>query len=275
MELSLNGKIKLNNGTEIPYLGLGVYLTQAGDETINAVKWALQAGYRHIDTAKIYGNEKEVGIAIKESGIPREDIFVTTKLWNNDHGFEPTLKAFDKSLRDLNLEYIDLYLIHWPGTAKRGESWKALEKIYKEGKCKAIGVSNYTVRHLTELLDMCEVVPAINQVEFSPFLYQKELLDFCVEKGIQLEAYSPLARAKKLEDERLVELAKKYSKTPAQILIRWSLQHNLVVIPKSSKKERIKENASVFDYNISDEDIVKLDSMNENFRVAWDPSALE
>lgn len=174
MELSISGKRKLNNGTEIPYFGLGVYLTQAGDETINAVKWALEAGYRHIDTAKVYGNEKEVGIALKEIGISRSEVFITTKLWNTDHGLESALKAFDNSLRTLGTDYIDLYLIHWPGTQKRGESWKALEQIYKEGRCKAIGVSNYTIRHLKELLDMCEVVPAINQVEFSPFLYQKE-----------------------------------------------------------------------------------------------------
>jgi diketogulonate reductase-like aldo/keto reductase len=275
MELSISGKKKLNNGTEIPYFGLGVYLTQAGDETINAVKWALEAGYRHIDTAKVYGNEKEVGIALKESGIPRSEVFITTKLWNTDHGLESALKAFDNSLQTLGTDYIDLYLIHWPGTQKRGESWKALEKIYKEGRCKAIGVSNYTIRHLKELLDMCEVVPAINQVEFSPFLYQKELLDFCNKNNIQIEAYSPLARAKKLKDARLIEIAKKYSKTPAQLLIRWSLQHNLVVIPKSARKERIIENSGVFDFNISEQDMERLDSMNENFRVAWDPSTLE
>lgn len=275
MELSINGKIKLNNGIEIPYLGLGVYLTKAGDETINAVKWALQAGYRHIDTAKVYGNEKEVGIALKESGIPRSEVFITTKLWNTDHGLESALKAFDNSLEALGLEYIDLYLIHWPGTQKRGESWKALEKIYKEGRCRAIGVSNYTIRHLNELMSFCEIVPAVNQVEFSPFLYQKELLNYCYKNNLQLEAYSPLARARKLEDARLIEIAKMYSKTPAQILIRWSLQHNLVVIPKSARKERIIENADVFDFNISAQDMEKLDSMNENFRVAWDPSTLE
>lgn len=254
----------------MPYLGLGVYKT-LGEETKRAIHWALERGYRLIDTAAMYGNEKEVGEAIRESFLPREEIFITTKLWNDDHGYEKALKAFEESLERLKCEYIDLYLIHFPVEGIRNETWKALEKIYQEGLCRAIGVSNYTIKHLEELLEFCNVLPAVNQVEFSPYLFQKELLAFCKSQKIQLEAYSPLTRGKKLNDLKLVEIAEKYHKTPAQILIRWALQHEIVVIPKSSHKERIYENADVFDFNISLEDMKLLDSFNENFRVCWNP----
>lgn len=268
----INSKAKLNNGVEIPYLGLGVYKAKPGEETQNAVTYALEVGYRHIDTASLYGNERDVGIAVRNSSIPREEIFVTTKLWNDDHGYEKTLKACDESLGKLDLGYIDLYLVHWPVEGIRNETWKAMEKLYEEKKCRAIGVSNYTIKHLEELLEICNVVPAINQVEFSPYLYQKELLDFCNSHDIRLEAYSPLTRGRKLDDQKLVEIAGKYEKTSAQILIRWALQHEVIVIPKSSHKERIIENADVFDFEISQEDMEKLDSFNENFRVCWDPT---
>ncbi|MEM2918278.1 MAG: aldo/keto reductase [Candidatus Altiarchaeota archaeon] len=271
--MNINSKVKLNNGVEIPYLGLGTWLLNSGKETQNAVLWALEFGYRLIDTASIYGNESDVGIAIKKSKISRDKIFVTTKLWNSDQGYEKTLKAFEKSLKILNLSYIDLYLVHWPAEKKslREETWKAIEKVYMEGKCRAIGVSNYTIKHLSELLEIAEIIPAINQVEFSPFLYQKELLEFCNSNKIQVEAYSPLTRGKKLNDPKLLEIAEKYGKTPAQILIRWALQHSLVVIPKSSKKEHIYENSQVFDFEISKGDMEKLDSLDENFRVCWNP----
>ncbi|MEM4347606.1 MAG: aldo/keto reductase [Candidatus Altiarchaeota archaeon] len=271
--MNINSKVKLNNGVEIPYLGLGTWLLNSGKETQNAVLWALEFGYRLIDTASIYGNESDVGIAIKKSKISRDKIFVTTKLWNSDQGYEKTLKAFEKSLKILNLSYIDLYLVHWPAEKKslREETWRAIEKVYMDGKCRAIGVSNYTIKHLSELLEIAEIIPAINQVEFSPFLYQKELLEFCNSNKIQVEAYSPLTRGKKLNDPKLLEIAEKYGKTPAQILIRWALQHSLVVIPKSSKKEHIYENSQVFDFEISKGDMEKLDSFNENFRVCWNP----
>lgn len=274
MKLTINDKAKLNNGVEIPYFGLGVYLSSPGEETYNAVRWALEAGYRHVDTAAFYKNEKDVGSAIKDSNVAREDIFVTTKLWNEDHGYDKALKAFDTSLKNLGFDYVDLYLIHWPVAELRNESWRALETILKEGRARAIGVSNYTTTHLRQLLNECQTVPAVNQVEFSPFLYQKGLLEFCSQNNIMLEAYSPLARASKLADGRLKEIASRYGKTPAQVMIRWALEHKLVVIPKSVHKERIYENAGMFDFEITDEDMQKLDSLDENYRVAWDPSRI-
>ncbi|MGE5399337.1 MAG: aldo/keto reductase [Ignavibacteriales bacterium] len=274
MDLTINDTVKLNNGVEIPRLGLGVYLSNPGAETQNAVKWALEAGYRHIDTAAFYKNEKDVGHAIKQSNVPREEIFVTTKLWNEDHGYDSALRAFDISLKNLGFTYIDLYLIHWPVSEKRRDSWKALETLLEEGRCRAIGVSNYTTRHLNEMLNYCTVVPAVNQVEFSPYLYQRGLLELCRSNKIQIEAYSPLARASKLKDPGLVSIAEQYDKSPAQILIRWALQHELVVIPKSVHKERIIENAGVYDFEISDEDMKRLNDFDENYRVAWDPSRI-
>jgi diketogulonate reductase-like aldo/keto reductase len=270
--MKIDSTIRMNNGVEIPRLGLGMYRSPKGRKSFSTVLYALQFGYRHIDTAAVYRNEREVGEAVKESGIPREQIFVTTKLWNEDHGYDKTLRAFEKSLKELNLEYIDLYLIHWPVTGKRQDSWKALQKIYKEGRCRSIGVSNYLIRHLEALLSETAVVPVVNQVEFSPFLYQKELLDYCRSKNIVLEAYSPLTKGKRLDDRNVMAIAKKYGKTSAQILIRWALQHNLVVLVKSNRVERIDENGSVFDFEIADEDMNFLNSLNENYRSSWDPT---
>ncbi len=271
-ELRIDTKVKLNNGVEMPIFGLGTYQAQSGKETRDAVLHALQIGYRHVDTASMYGNEEDVGAAIRESGIPREEIFVTTKLWNSDHGYDSGLAAFEKSRRRLGLSYVDLYLIHWPVQDLRNETWRALETLLKEGKCRAIGVSNYMIRHLEELLENSSTVPAVNQVEFSPYLYQKDLLEFCRKSKIQLEAYSPLTKGHKLYDPKLVTLASEYSKSPAQILIGWALQHEMVVIPKSSRKERITENAAVFDFTISPEDMRALDLFNQGLRTSWDPS---
>jgi diketogulonate reductase-like aldo/keto reductase len=258
----------LNNGVEMPMLGLGTW--QSGPSVIeDAVLWALEAGYRHIDTAAIYGNEEGVGRAIRKSGVPREEIFVTTKIWNDDHN-DP-VAALERSLKKLQFDYVDLYLMHWP-VPERLETWKILEQLYKEKKCRAIGVSNFTIKHLKELLNRAKVVPAVNQVEFSPYLYQKELHEFCKLNKIQLEAYSPLTRGKKLNDKKLVDIANKYNKTSAQILIQWCLQHDIVVIPKSKTKKRIQENFDVFDFKISSEDIKNLDSFNENLRLCWDPT---
>lgn len=273
--MNINSRCKLNNGYEIPYFGLGVYKAAPGKETIEAVSYALEVGYRLIDTAAVYGNEKEVGIAVRQSGLPREEIFITTKLWNDDHGYDSALRAFDESLKRLQLDYVDLYLIHWPVPKLRKESWKALEKIFKEGLARSIGVSNYMINHLEELKTYAEIIPAVNQVEFSPFLFQKELLNYCRENNIELEAYSPLARMKKKDNSVVNEIAKKYGKTHAQVLIRWYLEHKLIVIPKSSNKKRIKENAEVFDFKLDNEDMNKLNSLNENFRVSWDPSEIE
>jgi methylglyoxal/glyoxal reductase len=270
--MNIHSTIALNNGINIPRLGLGMYRSPKGRKSFSTVLYALQFGYRHVDTAALYKNEREVGEAIQESGIRREQIFVTTKLWNDDHGYDKALRAFDKSMKELNLDSIDLYLIHWPVTGKRKESWKALQKIYKDGRCRSIGVSNYLIRHLEELLSETDVVPVVNQVEFSPFLYQKELLEYCRAKNILLEAYSPLTKGKRLNDTNLMNVADRYGKTTAQILIRWGLQHDLIVLVKSNRTERIEENGSVFDFEIADEDMRVLDSLDENYRTSWDPS---
>jgi methylglyoxal/glyoxal reductase len=274
MHLTITSKKKLNNGTEIPYFGFGTYQIRSSAAK-EAVESALEAGYRHIDTASIYGNEKEVGEALKASGVPKEEVFITTKLWNEDQGYNTAFEAFQRSLDRLDIEYIDLYIIHWPVTGKRLESWRAMEEIVNNSRCRAIGVSNYTIKHLEELLENCKIKPAVNQVEFNPFLYQKDLLDYCISKDILLEAYTPLSRGQKLDHPVLRNLSGKYHKTPAQILLRWSLEHDLVVIPKSSQKKRINENASIFDFSIEPTDMVMLDSLNEGFRVAWDPSRIE
>jgi diketogulonate reductase-like aldo/keto reductase len=272
MELTIETKVRLNDSNLIPQLGFGVW--QIGPaQTSDAVLAALEANYRHIDTASAYGNEESVGAAIRTSGIPRERIFVTTKLWNSDHG-NPE-RALDTSLRKLKMDYVDLYLIHFP-VRQRRQSWRALEMLRAKGKTRSIGVSNFTIGHLTELLADSETVPAVNQVEFHPYLYQQELLAFCQSKGIAVEAYSPLTHGERLKDPKLVAVAKKYSsskpKSTAQILIRWALQHGLVVIPKSSDRRRVVENADVFDFEISRDDMRLLDSFNENLRTCWDPS---
>jgi methylglyoxal/glyoxal reductase len=272
MDLNLRSTLRLNNGVEIPRFGLGVFRAPRGEETRRAVVQALSAGYRHIDTARIYGNEKDVGNGVRDSGLPRSEIFVTTKLWNDDQGYDSTLRACERSLKDLGLEYVDLYLIHWPVQGKRLDSWRAMERLLADGKCRAIGVSNFTVRHLEELLEQSKVVPAVNQVEFSPFLYQEELLHSCQGQGIAVEAYSPLTKGQRLAHPTLVKMGKRHGKTPAQVLIRWCLQHGLIVIPKSTREERIRENADVFGFELSPEDMRVLDGLNENLRTSWDPT---
>ncbi|UCD38346.1 MAG: aldo/keto reductase [Fidelibacterota bacterium] len=272
MPRTIKDKARLNSGIEMPYLGLGVYLAASGTEAQQAIQWALEAGYRHIDTAKIYGNERDVGLAIRQSELSRENIFVTTKLWNSDHGYDNTIRAFEDSLHRLGLSYVDLYLIHWPVEGLRSESWKAMITFLEEGTCRAIGVSNYTIPHLQELLSESSVIPAVNQVEFSPFLYQKDLLEFCRAHAIQVEAYSPLTRGAKFNHPTISSIVEKYGRTPAQVMIRWALQHDLVVIPKSANRRRIQENADVFDFEILPEDMALLDACHEDYRVSWDPS---
>ncbi len=269
MLLTLQSNAKLNNGVEIPRLGLGVYQTPPGEPTLRAVRYALNIGYRHIDTAWLYGNEANVGAAILESGIRREEVFITTKVWNSDQGYFSTLNACEKSLRRLGISYVDLYLIHWPVEGKSRDTWKAMIQLLREDKARAIGVSNYEISDLQEILQNFDVVPSINQVEFHPFLYQNNLLQFCKNKNIQLEAYSPLTRGNKLNHPTVKRLAKKYDKTSAQILIRWSLQHGLVVIPKSIHENRIKENSQIFDFELQEEDMKLLNTLNEDLRTVF------
>jgi methylglyoxal/glyoxal reductase len=260
----------LNNGISMPLLGLGVYDMHA-QEAIKATRFALETGYRLIDTASMYENEKEIGVAIADCQIPRNELFVTTKVNNADQGFEQTLKAYKESLRKLKLEYVDLYLVHWPLKATRKDTLLALEKLQNDGLVKSIGVANYLVPFLDEMKDYASIIPAVNQVEFSPYLYLEDLLNRCKSDVIQLQAYSPLVRGDKFGDQKLIDLANKYSKTPAQIIIRWALQIGVSTIPKSSNPIRIKENFDVFDFKISDDDILKMNGFNENYRVVDDP----
>jgi diketogulonate reductase-like aldo/keto reductase len=261
----------LNNGVGIPWLGFGVFQTPPGDVTERSVYIALEAGYRHIDTAKIYENEADVGKAIKASGVPREEIFVTTKVWNSDQGYESTLKAFDLSRKLLDMDVIDLYLVHWPVVGKYVETYKAYEQLYKEGKVRAIGVSNFMVHHLEYLLPRSEIVPTINQVEWHPWLQLPKLVHYCRKHGIQMGAWAPLIQGQGLTIPTVVEIAKKYGKSPAQILIRWDLQRKVVTIPKSVTPSRIKGNAEVFDFKLAPEDMAAINALDENKRIAADP----
>lgn len=264
---------KLNNGLSMPLLGLGVY-DMYQSEAEKAIQQALEIGYRLIDTATMYGNEVEVGNAIRQSGIPRQEIFLTTKVNDPDHGYDQTLKAFETSQRKLNCEYIDLYLIHWPIRHKRQDTWRALERLYAEGQVRAIGVANYLLPFLDELLPQAAVVPAVNQVEFSPYLFLEDLLHRCQKEGIVLQAYTPLVRGEKFHDPKLQTLAKKYAQTPAQIILRWALQLGVSTIPKSANPIRLQENYDIFDFSISDADMTDLATFNENYRVVPSPLSM-
>jgi diketogulonate reductase-like aldo/keto reductase len=266
MNLSLHSRIKLNNGIEIPILGFGTWQLN-GKKAYNAVSLAIKAGYRLIDTAAMYGNESEIGSAIRDVAIDREDLFITTKVWISNLGYKNTLAAFEKSLEKLKTSYIDLYLIHWPANDLWTESWKALQQLYDDGKVKAIGVCNFNITLLKQLLDDFSIKPVVNQVEFSPFLYQKDLLEFCKSNDIYIMAYCPLTRGRKLQNPIVNSIAEKYHKSAAQILLCWGIQHGLIEIPKSSKKNHIEENAKIFDFNLDKQDMQKLDSLNEDFRV--------
>lgn len=263
----------LNNGVKMPALGLGVY--KSGGDTKQAVLDALAAGYRHIDTAALYKNEAQVAQAIKESGIPREEIFITTKLWNDDMKNGTQLEAFERSLKLLETDYVDLYLIHWPVSCALEQSWKILEQIYKEGRARAIGVSNCHMEHLMRILAVAAVVPAVNQVEAHPYLSQKPLKTFCNHLSIEMEAWSPLGRGQVLDDPIIKELAKKYKKTPAQIVLRWELEENWIVIPKSVHKERIEENSKIFDFELESCDRTALEQLNNNRHFGTSPDNFE
>ncbi|MEK4881812.1 MULTISPECIES: aldo/keto reductase [Paenibacillus] len=265
-----SGGPTLNDGVTMPWLGLGVYKTKDGEEVIHAVKTAVELGYRSIDTAAGYNNEEGVGQAIRDCGVARDELFITTKVRNPDQGYESTLKAFEDSRRKLGLDYLDLYLIHWPVAGKYRETWKALIHLQKEGLIKSIGVSNFQVHHLKEIIEDTGVVPVVNQVEFHPLLTQRELLKYANEQSIQLEAWSPLMQGN-LDLPLLNELAEKYGKTPAQIVLRWDLQQGVITIPKSVHADRIKENAGFFDFTLSDEDVKAIEGLNKDHRFGPDP----
>ncbi|KPC69266.1 glyoxal reductase [Thermoactinomyces vulgaris] len=261
----------LNNGVSIPWLGIGLWKVYEEEEVVNTIKSAVQFGYRSIDTAANYKNEESVGKAIKKVDVSRNELFITTKVWNTHQGYESTLNAFEESRKKLDLEYIDLFLIHWPVKGKYKETWKALEKLYKEGFVRAIGVSNFQEHHLQDLLKDCQVKPMVNQVEFHPYLTQKSLHTFCKEHNIQLEAWSPLMKGKVVNIPQIKTLAKKYNKTCAQIVLRWNIQLGVVTIPKSVNKDRIKENADLFDFNLDQIDIDLLNNLNRDYRIGPDP----
>lgn len=270
MKLNINSRLKLNNGVEIPYLGLGTYRITSRRKIDRAINEAFETGYRLIDSAAAYGNEEEIGKVIKSISIPREEIFITTKLDNYDHGYNQTLKAFDESLKKLDSDYIDLYLIHWP-VRGRNDSWKAMENILESGKCKAIGVSNFMIQHLEDLKNNSSIMPAVNQIEMNPFMFEKDVISFCNNLNIAIEAYTPITKGKRFKHKEIKRLSSKYQKTAAQIMLRWSLQHNAIVIPKSSHPDRIKENSDIFDFNLDDADMEILNSLNENLRSSPDP----
>ncbi|GIO29937.1 MULTISPECIES: aldo/keto reductase [Paenibacillus] len=275
MKLHLQSTTKLANGVEMPWFGLGVFKVEEGEDLSAAIKAAIKHGYRSIDTAAIYGNESGVGQAIREAleenGLAREELFVTSKVWNQDQGYEETLAAFDTSLSKLGLDVLDLYLIHWPVAGKYKDTWRALEKLYKDGRVRAIGVSNFHVHHLQDLLATAEIKPMVDQVEFHPYLAQNDLLAFTKEHGIQLEAWSPLMQGELLNQPVLQEIAASHGKSVAQVILRWDLQKGVVTIPKSIKEHRIIENASIFDFELSREDMERIDALNQDRRVGPDP----
>ncbi|OEU85620.1 oxidoreductase [Streptomyces abyssalis] len=268
-------QVTLNNGVRIPQLGFGVFQIP-DDETAAAVGTALEAGYRSIDTAAVYGNEQGVGRALASSGIPREELFVTTKLWNDDQGYDETLRAFDTSLEKLGLDHVDLYLVHWPLPARDRylDTWRAMEKIHADGRARAVGVSNFQPAHLTRLLENTGVVPAVNQIELHPRLQQRELRAFHTEHGITTEAWSPLAQGALLRDPAVTAIAQAHGRTPAQVILRWHLQIGNVVIPKSVTPERIRQNIDVFDFSLSDEDVAAITPLDDGTRTGPDPDTL-
>ena len=273
-DLPLGGTLPMPHGGDIPRLGLGLFRAGTGSGTENAVRWALDLGIRHLDTASMYGNEEEVGRAVRASGIPRDRIFVTSKLWNDDHGRKAARRALEDSLRRLDLGWIDLYLIHFPVPGLRRQSWEVLEGALEEGLVRAIGVSNYMVHHMEELLGHAQVIPAVNQIELHPFnaRTREGITEFCRRRGIVVEAYSPLTKAQRLDDPVVGEIARARGRTPAQILIRYGLEKGWVTLPKSSNRERIRENADVVDWSLTPAEMERLDGLDEGLAVTWDPT---
>jgi diketogulonate reductase-like aldo/keto reductase len=271
--MTIDNTVELNHGGPMPLFGLGTFRSPRGEATREAVGHALELGYRLIDTAAMYGNEADVGAAIGASDVPRHEIFVATKLQPKEHGFDRALRAFDRSLDRLALDYVDLYLIHWPGGGAREETWRALERILRDGRARAIGVSNYMTSHVDEVLESGEVVPAVNQIELHPFNYgsRQEIVRLCRARGIVVQGYSPLAKTARLDDRTLEAVASAHGRTTAQVSIRWALQHGLVTIPKSTSPDRIRENADVFDFHLSDAEMRSIDALDEDFITSWDP----
>ena len=269
--MNLQSTKKLANGVEMPYFGLGVYKMTNPQETVEAIIKALQVGYRAIDTAALYYNEEQVGEAIRHSGVPREEIFVTTKVWNSDQGYDNTLRAFEVSLKKLDMEYIDLYLTHWPVEGKYTETYRAIERLYEEKLIRVPGVSNHHEQHLTEVLKVAQTPPMVNQVEAHPYLSQEPLRLFCKEHGIAVTAWSPLGRGGVLHDEAIVQVGQKHGKSPAQVVLRWHIQNDMLVIPKSVTPSRIEENADIFDFELTPEDMKVLNALNRNKRFGQNP----
>lgn len=268
--LDISSKVKLNDQTLMPLLGLGVY--QLSDsQVLNCVQVALDCGYRLIDTASFYQNEAAVGAAVRESSVPRSEIFVTTKVWNADQGYDQTLRAFDQSMKNLGLEYLDLYLVHWPVKEQYLDTWRALETIHQTGRVRSVGVSNFLVEHLERLAQHSDTTPVINQIEFHPHLQQPELFAYCQKHQIQVQAWSPLMQGQVLQLPLFQELAKKYQKNAVQIVLRWNLQRGISVIPKSAKPERVRDNGELFDFEISREDMARIDGLDQHRRIGPDP----
>ena len=272
--LSIGSRVSLSDGNSMPLLGLGTWAAQPGGETRDAVAFALETGYRHIDTAKMYGNEQDVGEAVSQSSIPRQEIFVTTKLWDSDQGYQTAHDAFDRSMDQLGLEYIDLYLIHWPVEKLRNDSWRALNNIKESGRTRSIGVSNFSHKHLQELYSYSDIRPVVNQIELSPFLQQPLIASFCRSENIQLTGYCPLAKGRRFDEPVLADIAEQHGKSPAQVMIRWALQKRQAVIPKSSNPARIVQNADIFDFQIGVDEMVRLDGLDDDSRFCPDPLSM-
>ena len=274
MTLTIESRIKLNDGMTMPLFGLGVWRLESGKETRDAVSYALELGYIHIDTASMYNNEEDVGVAIQESSLPREKLFITTKVNSSELGYDSTLEACERSLKKLKLTYLDLFLIHKPVEGYRQNTWKALEKLKHESICRSIGVSNFSPKHLNEIFKICEFIPAVNQIEMNPFLAQKNISEFCRSKNIHITGYCPLARTEKSNDPTLVNVANECGKTWAQVMVRWGLQKQLTTIPKSANPKRIRENSDVFNFELNEKQMQRLDDLDEGFRLRPDPNQL-
>jgi diketogulonate reductase-like aldo/keto reductase len=259
----------------MPWLGLGLFNVKPGREAQQVIRYALEAGYRSFDTAAYYNNERDLGQTLHESGIAREQVFITTKVWTTDMGYNKTIAAFNKSLQLLQTDYIDLYLIHWPASSLNIRTWRALEEIYKKGNVRAIGVSNFSLRHMGQLWEYCEISPMVNQYEFHPFLQQPVLTQCCLQFNIQVEAWSPLMRGQALSHPVIVAISQRYDKTPAQIILRWEIQRRIVVIPKSVHRERILENSRIFDFELSENDIMAINDLDTDRRIGPNPHELE
>lgn len=269
--MALTSSVELSNGVRMPWLGLGVFRSSEGPEVEGAVSCALETGYRAIDTAALYENERGVGNAILRSGIPRQEIFLTTKIWNPDQGYHSTFRAFEQSLEKLQTTYIDLYLIHWPKGDLSVQTWRAMEELYEKGLIRAIGVSNFHVHHLQSLMEQARIRPMVNQYEFHPRLLQPELLNFCLTHHIRPEAWRPIMEGKINEIPLMQELAEKYDKSPVQLALRWDIQKGVVTIPKSVNPDRIVHNAQIFDFELSDEDVSRIDRLDQGMRMGADP----